>query len=416
MNTPPILIKLFEVSRRMAETRALEPLLEYIMDTALETFDGENGFIILLNERQELIYRLARNNKGENIPNPETQISHSILHDVLQSRQPILTSNAIEDPVYHHAKSVEALHLASVIAVPLISRGNLLGALYLENRSKPALFTTFDVDPLRFFASQAAISIENALLNDELEARVQRRTKELALAHELLQQEMLEQKRAQVITNFIESASHHFRTPLTIINTNADLLRRRANITGYERYITGIFDQTAAILNLVNSLVTMAQLDSLDQLELTSHNLNEILHEIQIITTQQIPQRDLTLHFEIPQQAIIANVDHDYLRQAIIELIHNAMTYTPDGGDIYVRLYRQDHQIYIDVVDTGVGMEPEIIPMIFDRFYRVDRAGTSRGFGLGLAIVHRIMEMHNAKIEVMSELNKGSTFRLILSE
>ncbi|PJF38648.1 MAG: hypothetical protein CUN55_16675, partial [Phototrophicales bacterium] len=245
----------------MAETRALEPLLEYIMDTALETFDGENGFIILLNERQELIYRLARNNKGENIPNPETQISHSILHDVLQSRQPILTSNAIEDPVYHHAKSVEALHLASVIAVPLISRGNLLGALYLENRSKPALFTTFDVDPLRFFASQAAISIENALLNDELEARVQRRTKELALAHELLQQEMLEQKRAQVITNFIESASHHFRTPLTIINTNADLLRRRANITGYERYITGIFDQTTAILNLVNSLVTMAQLD-----------------------------------------------------------------------------------------------------------------------------------------------------------
>ena len=406
--------KLFEVSRRMAETRALEPLLEYIMDTALETFDGENGYLILYDQNNQLDFRLARDNQGEIIHNPDSQISHSILRDVLESGKPILTANAIKDPNYHASKSVGNLQLASVIVVPLISRGNLLGALYLENRTKPALFTLLDVEPLQFFASQAAVSIENAMLNDELEERVQRRTKELAFAHELLQQEVLEQERAQIISNFIESASHHFRTPLTVINTNADLLRRRVNINGFDYYIEGIFDQTAAILELVDSLVVMAQLDSIDEFPLETYNQGEILQETQIITLQRTTRQNRAITFHYPAEILLARTNHFYLRQAIIELIDNAIQSTTQNGEIEIRLYREGDTIIYSVTDDGIGMDEEIIPKVFDRFYRVDRAGTSRGFGLGLAIVQSIMDLHNGEINVTSAPGRGSTFKLIL--
>ena len=164
--------KLLEVSSQMAENRLLEPVLDFAIRTVLQLFDAEYGYLILMKQDGTLDFRVRQDRLGRDLAEPEAQISHSILQKVIQKQESLVIADAILDKEFQTAQSVQALRLRSVMCVPMIARGKTIGALYLENRSEKALFTQADLAPLKYFAAQAAITIENALLNEELEARV----------------------------------------------------------------------------------------------------------------------------------------------------------------------------------------------------------------------------------------------------
>jgi diguanylate cyclase (GGDEF)-like protein len=205
-----MLEKLLDISRKMAENRYLDPLLEYAMCVALDLFEAEYGYLVLLREDGSLDFRIQLDRSGKKLAQPEEQISHTIFEETIQTGKPLVLANACLDPNFKNAESVSELKLQSVMCVPLIARGKTLGAIYIENRSEENLFTENDVKPLEHFAAQAAISIENAILNDELEMRVEQRTAELAEINNLLRQEIEERKR-------IEKQLHRLATtdPLT---------------------------------------------------------------------------------------------------------------------------------------------------------------------------------------------------------
>ncbi len=205
-----MLEKLLDISQKMAENRFLDPLLEYAVSVALELFDAENGYLVLLQADGTLDFRVRQNRQGSTLVEPDEQISHTIFKEVIQQNKSLVIANANSDPNFKTWKSVISLQLRSVICVPLIARGNTLGAIYIENRSEENLFTESDLKPLERFAAQAAVSIENAILNDELEARVAIRTAELKRINEMLLAEIEERKR-------IEKQLHHLATtdPLT---------------------------------------------------------------------------------------------------------------------------------------------------------------------------------------------------------
>lgn len=205
-----MLEKLLDISRKMSENRFLDPLLEYAITVALELFDAENGYLVLLRIDGTLDFRVRQNRQGSTLVEPEEQISHTILEDVIQHNKSLVIANAYSDPNFKNADSVMALRLRSVLCVPLIAKGNTLGAIYIENRTEKNLFTEKDIKPLEHFAAQAAVSIENAILNDELEDRVAIRTAELKRINEILLAEIEERKR-------MEKQLHHLATtdPLT---------------------------------------------------------------------------------------------------------------------------------------------------------------------------------------------------------
>jgi transcriptional regulator with GAF, ATPase, and Fis domain len=159
--------KLFDFSDKLMHTRDLGELLEALMDAVIEITNADKGFLILL-EGESLDIKVARNVKRENIADAISQLSDSIIAKVVRSRRPVIISDAMHDDEFASAKSVMHLKVSSVICVPLLDRGRLLGLIYVGNDSIRDLFQEQTLRVLTVFASQAALIVANALLVNEL--------------------------------------------------------------------------------------------------------------------------------------------------------------------------------------------------------------------------------------------------------
>jgi signal transduction histidine kinase len=323
------------------------------------------------------------------------------------------------------AISLFEFEVQSVMCVPLIARNRVIGALYLESR-KEGIFVKKDIEPLEFFASQAAVSIENAMLNAELEQVSRDRAEELRDFSEKFQAQViqkgiidkeglertLEVERARIITNFIQDASHHFRTPLSIINTSVDIVTRKMDSNVYDHYFDSIRSQVNVIVELVDTLNYMVKLDSAVFPLNDDVKLNDVVQDMYHVKLPIAKEKGITYKIEIANTNPVIKGSTEYLRQAVGRLIDNAITFTPTGHLVTVRVWEDNKYCGIEVDDMGVGISKEDFPNIFKRFFRSDKAGTTRGLGVGLSIAQRIVELHNGKIEVLTEENKGSIFRM----
>lgn len=420
-----LLKQLLDVSRQMAETRDLDPLLHYAMDIALELFDAERGYLVLVNRDATLDFPVKRDRSGRDIAKPEAEISTTILQRVVTDGKAIVTASAMEE--FDDSISISDLQLRSVVCVPLTTHNHVIGALYLENRSANSIFSKKALEPLEFFASLAAVSIENAMLNAELEALSRERAEDVRTLNEIFQhqalergivekrvlEEVLERERTRVIANFIQDASHHFRTPLAIINTNVDIVNRKMGENPYTNYFASIRGQVNAIVDLVDTLNYMVNLDSVTIGNITRLDLNDIAREMVQVKQPSANQKRITMAFEAADSAVYISGNLEYVRQALGRLLDNAITFTLERGKIQIRVYDTPKHQIIEVDDNGAGIATHELPHIFKRFYRTDKAGTTRGFGLGLSIVQRIMELHEGAVDCHSEIDKGSIFRMI---
>lgn len=188
---------LLDVVRQMAETRTLAPLLTYATEQALHVIGADRGFLILLNPDGSLDFRVQFTRSGEVLPNPHEEVSLSIVLRVVQTGEPLISSDAGSDVRLKQAASVHGLRIRAIMCVPLIARGSVLGALYIENRTGLRVFTDEDLRRMRYYASQAAVSIQNAMLNEELEQMVAARTANLAEANAQLQAQIAERTRIE---------------------------------------------------------------------------------------------------------------------------------------------------------------------------------------------------------------------------
>jgi len=166
--------KLLQISTVVNSTLQLEPLLGLVMDQVIEISKAEGGFLILVNQEGRLDFRVARNmGKGE-IEDAQSEVSHTIIEEVIRKRSPLLIEDASQDERFARRSSVLDLKLKSIMCVPLISRGKVIGLVYVENRSISGQFTQDDLGFLCLFANQAAIAIENAGLHEDLRSSRER--------------------------------------------------------------------------------------------------------------------------------------------------------------------------------------------------------------------------------------------------
>lgn len=216
------------------------------------------------------------------------------------------------------------------------------------------------------------------------------------------------------IRQFTADASHELRTPLTILTGELELaLRSARTLEEYQQVISSALQETLRMSHVVEDLLLLSRAD-LGKVSLKSEivNLNEMLADLADATSILGGAKDLAIAYRHENRIFLVEGDAPRLYQMLLNLIDNAVKYTPHGGSVTLTLYADGDMAEIRVRDTGIGISKEHQKKIFDRFYRVDKARTrvQGGVGLGLSIVDWTIQAHNGTIVVESEPGVGSTF------
>lgn len=214
---------------------------------------------------------------------------------------------------------------------------------------------------------------------------------------------------------FIEDFSHEIKTPLAIIKGELEVtLKKIRSVKEYETTLHSSLEEIDRIIKVVDDLLTLARVEAEDlALSTDSVELAELVQELVAEMEVLAHQKNLQVILEKTSSPQISG-DREKLKRVFINLLDNAIKFTPSGGRIEVRVGVEANLAKVQVADTGPGISPEQLPHIFDRFYRGSKDDSLPGSGLGLSIVKAIIEAHRGKIEVKSELGQGSTFTVYL--
>ncbi|MEB3218733.1 MAG: ATP-binding protein [Nostocales cyanobacterium 94392] len=223
------------------------------------------------------------------------------------------------------------------------------------------------------------------------------------------------------LQRFTADASHELRAPVAAILSNAQvgLLAPEDNTELPRKRLENIVDISKSMSALIGNLLFLARhegslnpkdLEIVEVVDLLKH----LASEYQLIAQEK--ELNLNIISELPSQSVKIFADSDLLQQALKNLLDNALKYTLAGGTVKLKLFAQSRRISIQVIDSGIGIPPEDLTHIFERFYRVDssRTRSSGGFGLGLAIAQQIVQAHKGEITVQSTVGEGTTFQVCL--
>lgn len=303
-----------------------------------------------------------------------------------------------------HLQLLRRFGLRSYLCVPLIAGEKTLGALTFVLAHTERHYNSADLTLAQQLAERAAQAIVNARLHRaeqtaRAEAQAANRTKD----------------------EFLAALSHELRTPLNSIIGFSQLLRRgRFNPAAIARATEAIERNGRLQAQLIDDLLDVScMLRGQIQLQRQNVDLKAIVENVLAVVRPEIRSRGLTLKTRIARQLPAVEGDPRRLRQIFWNLISNAIKFTPDGGSILVQLKSTDGHICLSVRDTGVGIEADFLPHLFEIFRQADGTATRRhgGLGLGLSLVRHLIELHGGKIEVESAgIDQGSCFTVRLPE
>lgn len=233
----------------------------------------------------------------------------------------------------------------------------------------------------------------------------------LLVFHDITEIKKLEQMRK----DFVANVSHELKTPVTSIKGFSETLLDGAmnNQDTLEAFLSIINKESDRMQSLIQDLLDFSKIEQQEfKLNIQDFDLYELNKEVITMLNKKAKSKDIRLELEFKREELYIQGDHDRLKQVLINLISNAILYTPPKGYVKVSLFDHEKTVKIHVKDSGVGIKNEEIPRIFERFYRVDRARSrdSGGTGLGLAIVKHLVEAHHGNISVKSTLGEGSEF------
>ena len=223
----------------------------------------------------------------------------------------------------------------------------------------------------------------------------------------------LEKERVDMLSTFIQNASHEFKTPLAIINNSAFVMAQMTEAEQRRHKVTIIQEQVKRMAKLLDMLLVMTKLESSTPTGQTLVDMSALLDTICQEPFTQDRHRP-AFHCESSHNLPCVMGNPDELLEAIKQILSNAYRFTPADGVVTMTSGATSDHIWLEVRDTGPGISPEHLPYIFETFWRQDEAHSTPGFGLGLSIVRRVIEKHGGRINVESKVGVGSAFNLIL--
>lgn len=241
----------------------------------------------------------------------------------------------------------------------------------------------------------------------------------VAVSHDATEQEKEERERRL----FVSNVSHELRTPLTSVKSYLEALDEGAlNEEVAPSFIKVSLDETNRMMRMISDLLSLSRIDNeVTHLDVEMTNFTAFMTSIlnrfdQIRNQKTVTGKVYEIVRDYPLKSIWVEIDTDKMTQVIDNILNNAVKYSPDGGKITVNLRTTKTQMILSISDQGLGIPKKDLPLIFDRFYRVDKARSRQqgGTGLGLSIAKEIVKQHKGFIWAKSEYGKGSTFTIVL--
>ena len=295
-------------------------------------------------------------------------------------------------------KAWETMGIKAAMAAPMIWEGKGVGSIVV-GRDYVGPFSEKDIALLKTFAEQAVIAIQNARLFREIQDKS--RQLEVANKHK---------------SEFLANMSHELRTPLNAIIGFSEVLLERLFGELNEKqddYLKDIHSSGRHLLSLINDILDLSKIEAgRMELELSTFELEAALSNAMTLVRERAQRHGIALEQQVDPQLGEIAADERKFKQILVNLLTNAVKFTPDGGRIDVKARREEDNVVVAVHDTGIGIAPEDQAAVFEEFRQVGRDYTNKqeGTGLGLALTRKFVELHGGRIWVESEPGKGSTF------
>jgi signal transduction histidine kinase len=374
--------KLIAISFDLASTLELDSLLKRIVSTSVELTDSEASSILLYDpEKQALFFEASTDSTNELLMNGLEVPMTSVAGWTVKNLEPTTIDNVHTDPrYYNHVEQSLQFPTHSMIAVPMITRGKLVGVLEVLNK-RNGQFSPTDQAILEVLGTQAAVAIENARIFHQ----------------------------ADLISDLV----HELRTPLTSIATITYILQKQ-DITEQNRISMAqtIQSEVKRLNELTTNYLDLARLESgRSVLNIDEFDLSALVEECVEIISPQATESEITITLHMPHDLPKLKADRNRIKQVLLNLLTNAIKYNSPHGKIIISAQTHDQMMDVSVADTGLGIPDEEISHIFEKFYRASNfEKKSLGTGLGLSISKRIIESHGGSLTLKSRLNEGSTF------
>ncbi len=396
-----------DVGQAVSSTLDLETVLSTIVSRATQLAGMDGGQIYEYDERSEEFYL----HTAENLPDDlvaairaaPIRKGEGALGRMAITREPVQIHD-IRDEKHYQSRVREQLvrlGLRSLLVVPLLRDNHLLGGLSVSRK----ITGEFDADViqlLKTFATQSALAIQNARLFREIEMKS--RQLEIASQHK---------------SEFLANMSHELRTPLNAIIGFSEVLGERLFGDMNDKqteYVRDITESGRHLLSLINEILDLSKIEAgRMELDVAEFDLATTIENTLSLVRERAQRRGIALRSTLDVAVTTLHADERKVKQVLLNLLSNALKFTPEGGAIDVVTSATDKVFEIAVKDTGVGIAPDEQDSVFEEFRQVGSASKKiEGTGLGLAISRKFVELHGGKIWVTSQLGAGSTFTFTL--
>ena len=333
-----------------------------------------------------------------------TALGEGVVGRVGLAREPVQIPDIVQDEAYQGPLREVALRAGNraLLAVPLLREDLLVGALVVRRRA-PGRFPEETVTLLQTFATQSVLAIQNARLFREIADKS--RQLEAASRHK---------------SEFLANMSHELRTPLNAILGFSEVLAERMFGEVNEKqaeYLQDILSSGRHLLSLINDILDLSKVEAGRlELELGRFHLPTALDNALTLVRERATRHGITLTQTVDERVGDIVADERKVKQILLNLLANAVKFTPEGGRVGLTATAADGAITIAVSDTGIGIAPEDQAAIFEEFRQVGRedARKQEGTGLGLTLAKKFVELHGGHIGVQSQVGQGSTFTFTL--
>jgi len=412
---------LYEVGQEIIAQVTLEPTLDLIVTRARDLLRAEVAMLALRQEGSDTFVVEAHNGAiTQALAGLRFRPGQGLGGHVAAAGMPVMLGNYQEEyPDSPFLEIVQKAGIRSAVVVPLKTREVVIGVLYVHSPA-PGKFRREDLKLLSALADQAAIAIENARLYQqvrqhaaECEAEVEERTQELQETN--LKLEAASRHKSE----FLASMSHELRTPMNaIIGFTRLVTRRSKGVLPKKQFenLGKILTSSKHLLALINDILDLSKIEA-GRMEVHPVEFElEPLIDVCLRTIEPLVAVErLELVKEVTPGLPIIFTDPDKIKQMLVNLLSNAVKFT-ERGQIRVKATSEEDRIHLAVEDTGIGIAPKAIEVIFDEFCQVDSSTTRRygGTGLGLSISRHLARLLGGDISVKSKKGEGSTFTLAI--
>lgn len=394
------LARLMEVGLTLNTTLNLDELLEYIIKAAADILDCEAASILLYDEkRHRLFFAASTGSDPKKMAQMPVPIDGSLAGTIFREDKPIILNDVTQDP-RHFANISQQVNFEtrSMLGVPMRIRDKGVGVLEALNKRGNAFGPT-DERMLSVLAAQAAIAIYNARLIQALQK-----------AYE----DISETDRLK--SNFLALASHELRTPLGIIIGYASFLQEESGeVSDHAERVLAAASQMRSVIEAMTSLHLLQAKGLTFKPRVVP--VQQVLNAAYAEMRQIAEEMHHIVTFDLPAQSLLVTADPEKLSPAFVNIMNNAVRFTPPGGQITISARQQRGNITVSISDNGIGIAQDQLTKIFQEFYQVEPHTTRKfgGLGIGLTIAKGLIETQGGRIWAESEgLGKGTTIKMLL--